>query len=438
MSATARKLTPPPSTPPHAKGRPAAGNPLDDAHMPAAGHTPYGVVDPSTPPPLVLPPATAVAAAGNLSTTPKARAIPNPQSASSPSPRPIVDTTPNGEPAGDPSPAPSVDTTANGSTAQVTSTPPPNAYTEAGPSTAAGYDRDGWLRLRALADCYDEAQRTRIALANRLRQFPALAVLVEEPENAEKGFAKALRAEYRRTVPEPVRDWQKAQHGIGEHLLARLLGHLGHPVVAIPHHWEGSGAARTLVVDLPYARTLRQLWAYCGHGDPARRRTANVVDLFAAGNPKLKMLAHLIAESAIKQPGRRWTPDLGAHWATDPAAQSRAGSHAPFGGGEPLDDAHMASAGQESRGVVDPSAPIAEPSAEAASAQEREVWRYRAAYETARDRYTDRTHATPCVRCGPSGRPAEPGSSWSLAHQHAAALRFVAKTILADLWRAAS
>jgi hypothetical protein len=48
-----------------------------------------------------------------------------------------------------------------------------------------------------------------------------------------------------------------------------------------------------------------------------------------------------------------------------------------------------------------------------------------------------RVHATECVRCGPSGKPAQAGSPWSDAHRHADALRIVSKELLKQLWRAA-
>lgn len=62
---------------------------------------------------------------------------------------------------------------------------------------------------------------------------------------------------------------------------------------------------------------------------------------------------------------------------------------------------------------------------------------YRPVYEEARVKYAERTHAASCVRCGPKGKPALAGSSWSLGHQHAAALRFVGKQFLLDLWKEA-
>ncbi len=60
--------------------------------------------------------------------------------------------------------------------------------------------------------------------------------------------------------------------------------------------------------------------------------------------------------------------------------------------------------------------------------------RYRDVYDHARDKYIDAVHPVACVRCGPKGKPAEQGSPLSLGHQHARALRAVAKSVLEDIW----
>jgi len=60
--------------------------------------------------------------------------------------------------------------------------------------------------------------------------------------------------------------------------------------------------------------------------------------------------------------------------------------------------------------------------------------RYRDVYDVTRARYVDVLHVVECVRCGPSGKPAQPGSVLSLGHQHARGLRMIAKTVLRDLW----
>lgn len=59
---------------------------------------------------------------------------------------------------------------------------------------------------------------------------------------------------------------------------------------------------------------------------------------------------------------------------------------------------------------------------------------YREVYDQARETYAAATHPHDCVRCGPAGKPALAGSPLSAGHQHARALRLMAKEILKDLW----
>jgi hypothetical protein len=59
---------------------------------------------------------------------------------------------------------------------------------------------------------------------------------------------------------------------------------------------------------------------------------------------------------------------------------------------------------------------------------------YRDVYDQAREQYAEAVHPHDCVRCGPAGKPALEGTPLSAGHQHARALRLVAKAILKDLW----
>jgi len=61
----------------------------------------------------------------------------------------------------------------------------------------------------------------------------------------------------------------------------------------------------------------------------------------------------------------------------------------------------------------------------------------RDAYDAARLKYQDAVHESSCVRCGPAGHPALPGSPLSDGHKHARALRALGKAFLIDLWLAA-
>lgn len=164
----------------------------------------------------------------------------------------------------------------------------------------------GWDALRLFAEMYEDAQRARIGCENRVRSATVdedlTAASLAALTAAESELKKALGKQYKRTVPGSILEWQEQTRGIGVHLLARLLGVIGHPVLATPHHWEGEGADRVLVADPPFLRNVAKLWAYCGHGDPSRKRAKGMTAAQAAslGNPRAKMLVHLLAEAVIK------------------------------------------------------------------------------------------------------------------------------------------
>jgi hypothetical protein len=60
--------------------------------------------------------------------------------------------------------------------------------------------------------------------------------------------------------------------------------------------------------------------------------------------------------------------------------------------------------------------------------------KYGQVYDATRAKYAEAVHTSVCIRCGPSGKPAQPGSPLSPGHQHARGLRAVSKELLKDLW----
>jgi hypothetical protein len=251
---------------------------------------------------------------------------------------------------------------------------------------------DGWLELRLCADLFDRAQTERISTENIIRTplkggnvDPAFFTEhMNRLTTTEHQSKLMLRRCYKRVVPATIRAWETESTGIGLHLIARLLGRIGTPNIAIVHYWEGTGPTRTLMEEPARPRTIGQLWQLCGHGDPTRRMTKGMTaeQLAAVGNPHCKMIVHLLAESAIKEPGRKIDELL------DGTAKGDAS------------------------------------------------WPYRIVYEHRRLVTVDRLHAGPCVRCGPSGKPALEGTPWSKGHQHGDGLRIVGKELLRDLWKA--
>ncbi|WP_343833135.1 hypothetical protein [Glutamicibacter creatinolyticus] len=126
-------------------------------------------------------------------------------------------------------------------------------------------------------------------------------------------------------------------------------------------------------------RTVSELWAYCGLKPGQRRRKGER----ANWSTEAKTYAYLLAESTMKQLDRNCKTDTGIADHVDGCKCSP----------------------------------------------------YRIVFDTRKALTVGREHATECVRCGPSGKPAHPGSEWSKAHQQADALRYVSKMILRDLWR---
>jgi len=172
-----------------------------------------------------------------------------------------------------------------------------------------------YLRLRMLSEMYWDAQDFRKAQRNRIRSetifddADEIQAALDLIEKAEKTLSRAMVRELRKVAPKPVLTWIRESPGVGEHLAAKLIGVIGDPYVAHPAHWEGNGKGeRTLVKDKPYVRNVDKLWAYCGVGDPARkkRKGMTAAELAAMGNWKAKTTLRLLAEACVKQPGSKY------------------------------------------------------------------------------------------------------------------------------------
>lgn len=252
--------------------------------------------------------------------------------------------------------------------------------------------------LAAAADTLDDIERLRIASENRLRQF------TRDPGEADKdgkrrGYGWDLRSPavvaqatliatmkcdsevIVRFCPvlgkTPKRKGCCLEHDAERNLARALRAHpLGPWVKAQKGIGEKQGARLIAVLGDPYMRPA--LLLPDGSQDPARPRT----------------VSELWAYCGLK-PGQKRKRGERANWSA--AAKMRAWNVA----------GSMLKAGN--RGVYDK-----------------------------RKAHTEgRVHAAECVRCGPSGKPAQPGSAWSDGHRHADALRVVSKEILKDIWREA-
>lgn len=269
-------------------------------------------------------------------------------------------------------------------------------------SFAAGEHLSPWPEdasrdLAAAADTLHDIERLRIASENRLRQFTR-GTDEEDKDGGKRGFGWDLRspavASLAGLVGSMKCDSEVVRQALGddkppkkkgcclehdaERNLTRALraNPLGPWVRETKGIGEKQGGRLVATIGDPYMRPALLLEG--GEWDPARPRT----------------VSELWAYCGLKPGQRRKRGEL-ANWSA--TAKMRAWNVA----------GSMLKAGN------------------------REV------YDKRKAATEGRLHGSECVRCGPSGEPAQPGSAWSDGHRHADALRVVSKEILKELWREA-
>lgn len=258
--------------------------------------------------------------------------------------------------------------------------------------------------LNFAADILDDVEQLWVANSNRLRQLtrspdeldedgiargfglnatnPDVARLQAMVTTLEQLTTDATRNLERVMRRHPLHPWIKAQKGIGDKQAARLLAAIRDP------YWN-------TLHDRP--RTVSELWAYCG-----------------------------------------WHVLPVGHRASD--AQGATASEEPAGGGI----SQRAGATQGTCAGVAPRRQRGQKSNWSEDARKR-TWLivqsiiksggpWREVYDKRKATTEGKLHDNPCIRCGPSGKPAQPGSPWSDGHRHADAIRITAKEILKALW----
>lgn len=163
---------------------------------------------------------------------------------------------------------------------------------------------DAAYELLAIAgETLTDVERVRIATENRRRALTHPDQNINLPEDhpavkAAEGMAVAL-GEVEKTATlvlqramreTPLAAWAKAQIGLGEKQLGRLLAVIGHPV------WRYDNDAEEW-----RPRSIAQLWSYCGYAvvggvAPSRKRGEQ-----SRWNDQARMRCFLIAESCMKQ-----------------------------------------------------------------------------------------------------------------------------------------
>lgn len=257
--------------------------------------------------------------------------------------------------------------------------------------------------LALAADILDDTEKVWIANANRLRiltrseadsdgeyrgfgldeshpDVARLAAMVATLEKLTQDATKHLEKVMRR---HPLHPWVKAQKGLGDKQVARLLAAIGDP------YWN-------TLHDRP--RTVSELWAYCGF--------------------------HVVSAGQALCATRTTTAGRGQAGGGD-TGQAFGANQCVFAGVAPRRQRGQKSNWSETarkrawliaNSVVKAGGP------------------YRGIYDAIKEKYSDAVHDTPCVRCGPAGKPAQAGSPLSKAHIHARGLRAISKAVLKDLW----
>lgn len=302
-------------------------------------------------------------------------------------------------------------------------------------SATTDHARQADSLLTIYADALDDIERVRIANENRARALRQIKGLDGTREEARLiGIIDALRIiehdcdlELRRALRDhPLWPAVKAMRGVGAKQGARLLASIGDP------YWHSK-------LDRP--RRVSELWAYCGlnvlHLDS---QTPNSIQIpVAVGVDSSSTTDHANFEDQA--------PDVGGADSRDPTDQNDGEAHAQTVRGVAPSRRRGTKANWNTTAKMRAFL-VAESCVKAgirmlpgcekdppSTATRKAISGYGELYLARRDRTAEHVHAHTCVRCGPSGNPAQPRSPWSDGHKHADALRVLSKRILKDLWR---
>jgi hypothetical protein len=284
-----------------------------------------------------------------------------------------------------------------------------------GEGAPAVWDRAKLDDLRAAGEDLADLIKNRAAAENRARTLGHLDTEQVCPpwlREAEKGARQALQDAYQRAVPDQVREWAASVPGLGSgELFPRIIAIIGDPRTATPLLPIAKGdtgrGARSQPDGDPYDRTLRQLWQWCGIGDPDRLPREDILgrkptqaDMLAAG--KRTQLRPLLFT---------WSSQL-AKMATPVTKEG--------------------------------SKRFGQPMSEYAAAS-----RYAQIFRERKEKGATKVHQRQCQNharppahsngCGTVLHPewGEPGSLWRPGHVNMDAHRVVAKEFLRDLWKVA-
>ena len=158
------------------------------------------------------------------------------------------------------------------------------------------------LELRAVSECLTDAKKARVSADNRAERGGVGDLFDREPiagpaHALDEAYKKMLLNRYEEIVPAHVRAWAETIPGLASGpLFPRMIGVIGDPRTAVPYRRDKDDKGKMILVPDgdPYPRTVRQLWQYCGCGDPRTR-------------PVQMVLGHSPSQAEKLRGGRRTT-----------------------------------------------------------------------------------------------------------------------------------
>lgn len=245
--------------------------------------------------------------------------------------------------------------------------------------------------LIACVRFWEDQQRHRIRVGNLVGAIQRTGVEIPNTLNeslnrlkdSENAIQKLVITEFRK---HPLAEYCKSIRGLGEHNAAVLLAMLdGDPYIAYPKYWQKTNSDQSSITKLIEDGTIFE-------DTMDFNKSSNRV--LVRGEPFTRTPSQLWAYCGIGKPGKR----------TAGISQEEA-----LAFGKPMLKSRMRLIAESFIKANNPT--------------------YRAIYDAERTKVESRKHEKPCPPCH-----AREGDPWKKGHQHAHALRIIAKRFLLDLW----
>jgi hypothetical protein len=172
-----------------------------------------------------------------------------------------------------------------------------------------------YWQLRAAARNYQDSHHQVTRIGNRLKALakdgltdPALHSQLEMASAGRMESGRTLAKIYQATAPAALVKFQRETPGIGEVLMAQLIGEIGDLRTYTEAWWAPDPTGkekRVLETGGEVTVGVREIWAFCGHGDPTCKRVKGGTqdDMLAAGSPAAKTIIHMMADFAVRLNG---------------------------------------------------------------------------------------------------------------------------------------